>query len=143
MVHLFYHIDNISFVDNLKKGSMPSIDKVKLVADYFGVTVDYLISDNGNSEFATRDIEYTKISKFVKADALILSEEEETLVKAYRLRPDLRDTVKKILDIDDEDSVLVFTAARSEDGEPTRVTKIPKKDWLKLVNAPDSPDSLL
>ena len=32
-----------SLVDNLKKGSMPSIDKITKIADYFGVTVDYLL----------------------------------------------------------------------------------------------------
>lgn len=33
-------------VENMKKGSMPSIDKIAKIADYFGVTTDYLL---GNS----------------------------------------------------------------------------------------------
>ena len=34
---------NKSFVDNLKKGSIPSVDKISIVAEYFGVSVDYLL----------------------------------------------------------------------------------------------------
>lgn len=43
---------NKSLVDNLKKGSMPSIDKITKIADYFGVTVDYLLgkSDTPNPQ---------------------------------------------------------------------------------------------
>lgn len=30
-------------VDNLKKGSVPSVDKVAQIADYFGCSVDYIL----------------------------------------------------------------------------------------------------
>jgi transcriptional regulator with XRE-family HTH domain len=32
-----------NFMDNLKKGSIPAVDKLIKIADYFGVTVDYLL----------------------------------------------------------------------------------------------------
>ena len=32
-----------SFVDNIKKGSMPSIDKLNKIAEYFNVSTDYLL----------------------------------------------------------------------------------------------------
>lgn len=44
---------NKSLVDNLKKGSMPSIDKVECVADYFGVSVDYLLGKTEQKEKPT------------------------------------------------------------------------------------------
>lgn len=60
------------------KGSMygwarsnPSVDKVKAVADYFGVTVDYLMGDGEEIETTTR----TK---------------EEALEYAFRGRPDMK-----------------------------------------------------
>lgn len=31
------------FVANLKKGQSPSVDKIEMVAQYFGVSVDYLL----------------------------------------------------------------------------------------------------
>lgn len=34
-----------SVVDNMKKGSVPTIDKVRAIADYFGVSVDYLLGN--------------------------------------------------------------------------------------------------
>lgn len=33
-----------SFVDNLKKGQMPSASKMYLVANYFGVSCEYLLT---------------------------------------------------------------------------------------------------
>lgn len=40
-----------NFVDNLKKGSFPAIDKVYKIAEYFGCSVDYLLgrTDSPNS----------------------------------------------------------------------------------------------
>ena len=38
-----------SFMDNLKKGSMPSVDKVAAVADYFGCSVDVIIGREKNN----------------------------------------------------------------------------------------------
>lgn len=34
-----------SLVDNMKKGSYPSVDKLKKVADYFGIALEYLIGE--------------------------------------------------------------------------------------------------
>lgn len=50
---------------------MPSIDRVKKVADYFGVTVDYLISDEK-----------------------VYDEKEEVLERAFADNPDMRTLFK-------------------------------------------------
>ncbi len=34
---------NPSVIDNMKKGSMPSVDKILTIAKYFNVSVDYLL----------------------------------------------------------------------------------------------------
>ncbi len=44
---------NKSLVDNLKKGSIPSVDKIECVADYFGVSVDYLLGKTEQKEKPT------------------------------------------------------------------------------------------
>lgn len=35
-----------SVIDNLKKGYEPRLSKIVIIADYFGVTVDYLINNS-------------------------------------------------------------------------------------------------
>lgn len=64
---------NKSLVDNLKKGSMPSIDKMECVADYFGVSVDYLLGKTdkkekpaGEGELSENIIIYHRDGKTVK-----------------------------------------------------------------------------
>ena len=37
-----------SLIDNMKRGRDPSASKLKLVADYLGVTVDYLLTKDEN-----------------------------------------------------------------------------------------------
>lgn len=34
-----------SFYDNIKKGSVPSVDKLQALAIYFGVSLDYLVGN--------------------------------------------------------------------------------------------------
>lgn len=35
-----------SVIDNMKRGYIPAVDKVALIAEYFNVTVDYLLKNN-------------------------------------------------------------------------------------------------
>lgn len=44
---------NKSLVDNLKKGSIPSIDKIEGVADYFNVSIDYILGKSDQKEKPT------------------------------------------------------------------------------------------
>ena len=41
---------NRNVVDNLKKGSLPSVDKIAQIADYFDCSVDYLLGRSDNSQ---------------------------------------------------------------------------------------------
>lgn len=41
---------NRNVVDNLKKGSIPSVDKIAQIADYFDCSVDYLLGRSDNSQ---------------------------------------------------------------------------------------------
>ena len=38
-----------SFMDNMKKGSMPSVDKIAAVADFFGCSIDTIVGREKNS----------------------------------------------------------------------------------------------
>ena len=39
-----------SIIDNMKRGQKPSIDKIQTIADYFNVSVDYLLGRTDNPE---------------------------------------------------------------------------------------------
>lgn len=41
-------------LDNMKKGSMPSADKIAIIADYLGVSVDYLLGREASAQSANQ-----------------------------------------------------------------------------------------
>lgn len=41
---------NKSIFDNMKKGQIPSVDKIHVLADYLGCSVDYLLGRTDNPE---------------------------------------------------------------------------------------------
>jgi transcriptional regulator with XRE-family HTH domain len=41
---------NKSVFDNMKKGQIPSVDKIHTIADYLGCSVDYLLGRTDNPE---------------------------------------------------------------------------------------------
>lgn len=77
--------------------SKPSIDRVKAVADYFGVTVDYLLSDEKQ-----------------------LDEKEELLERAFADNPDMRILFKvseKCSPAEIKTAIRLIQALRGEDYE--------------------------
>ena len=44
-----------STVSNWKEGKKPKVDHLVLVADYFGVTVDYLLRDDDSTQEVRKD----------------------------------------------------------------------------------------
>ena len=45
-----------STLDNMKKGSMPSVDKVSMIAEYLGVSIDYLLGTEQDLKSRAADI---------------------------------------------------------------------------------------
>lgn len=54
-----------SFIDWQKRGSVPSAETVKKIADYFNVTVDYLLT--GTDSYPSEDITFFEVIGSVKA----------------------------------------------------------------------------
>lgn len=70
-----------SLVDNLKKGSMPSVDKIAILAIYFDTTVDYIIglSNDRNKKSPTAEQGDGGLNKLEKTLLdLFRSTDEET-----------------------------------------------------------------
>ncbi len=44
---------NKSIVDNLRKGSFPTVDKVAVIADYFDVSIEFLMKNKGTVDTGT------------------------------------------------------------------------------------------
>ena len=111
-----------------KTGSVPTGKTLKKISEHFGVTVDYLL-DNG----ATGTEENGE-----------LTEQELMILHAYRSQPEMRTAVEKLLGVHDENGyVRLYTAAKSDDQHPDKVVLVPKDQWEKIKNAPDTDDTLL
>ena len=92
-----------NFISNIMKGSDPSIAKVEQVADYYGVSIDYLLGRTTAPELSMQ-FQTTK---------------EQQLIAAY-----------KLLGIDE---VTVYAAARSSSDQPPHKVKMSKAKIQKAL----------
>ena len=81
---------NKSLVDNLKKGSLPSVDKLLLVARYFGVSVDFLLGNENKEPTVLPVPDQTP--------------EEILLLQQWRSHPTAQPFVRKLLDMPEPQS---------------------------------------
>lgn len=103
-----------NFISNIMKGSDPSIAKVEQVADYYGVSIDYLLGRTTAPELSMQ-FQTTK---------------EQQLIAAYKAHPELQLAVDKLLGIDE---VTVYAAARSSSDEPPHKVKMSKAKIQKAL----------
>lgn len=103
-----------NFISNIMKGSDPSIAKVEQVADYYGVSIDYLLGRTTDPELSMQ-FQTTK---------------EQQLIAAYKAHPELQLAVDKLLGIDE---VTVYAAARSSSGQPPHKVKMSKAKIQKAL----------
>ena len=67
-----------------------------------------------------------------KSQQILLTDEEQQLILAYRANPSMQEAVKKLLDIDvSEKTIPTLVAARSSDNELMQIKEIP--DMSKLT----------
>ena len=103
-----------NFISNIMKGSDPSIAKVEQVADYYGVSIDYLLGRTTAPELSMQ-FQTTK---------------EQQLIAAYKAHPELLLAVDKLLGIDE---VTVYAAARSSSDQPPHKVKMSKAKIQKAL----------
>ena len=118
-------------VTKWKNGSMPSVGTAQRIADYFGVSVDHLLGNNNSPQ---TDAHVVLVG---------LTQQERELIFAYRRQPEMHSAIDRLLCIDKQNEVCIYTAAKSEDACPDTVTHMNKKDWERLQNAPQTDDSLM
>lgn len=76
-----------STLDNMKKGSMPSVDKVSAIAEYLGVPIDYLLGTEQDVKSISADIKkrFMQTTREVELyNALVqMSDEDLKKVESY------------------------------------------------------------
>ena len=112
-----------------KNGAVPNGATLRKIADYFGVTVDYLL---GNEPPAPAPA----------SPVLTFTPEEQRVILRYRaVSEEARLIIRKILDIPngEEELVPVYHAAHSKDGTAEdRIIYRTRAELAALENAPES-----
>lgn len=112
-----------------KENSIPRTTTLNKIANYFGVTVNDLLGITEQKEKPTGKGE--------------LSKHEVAVLNAYRNHPEMQPAVDKLLGINNEDYVQLYTAASSKDNRPDEFINMPREKWEKIKNTPDTDDSLM
>lgn len=113
-----------------KNGGVPSGKSLQKIADYFGVSVDYLLGK-------TDEPSPTKATIIELPNAL--SEQEQDLIDAYRAHPEMQAAVDRLLGIE---KITVYVAAQDETKFDGNI-EITRNKWEQIKNAPDETEPLL
>ena len=121
--------------------SVPRLATLLKIADYFGVSTDYLLGrETPVSPFGAS----AAASAPTELDLAPLTEREIRLMQAYRERGDVRHMVNKLLDISDGDEAsFVYRAADSDGTHPDEVVRARADEADKVKKASESEEILL
>ena len=122
-----------NFRSNLTS-SNPSEGKITMLANYFGVSVDYLV---GNTNDPTPKLEPKA------GTAFFLTEHEAKVLTAYRNQPDMQPAVDRILGVTDNGVIVLSQAAKSAEHRKPGYEQKPVEKWTAIENAPETDDDLL
>ena len=112
-----------NFKSNLNYAE-PTLGKVRLLADYFRVSVEYLLGESGER-------------KEKSPAGAELEEKDRLLIEAYhRAEPVIQSTIDKLLGIDERETVTLKIAARGGSGN-VEEREITKEQWEKIKKATD------
>ncbi len=104
-----------------KNGSTPSTESLNKIAEYFNVSVPYLLGYDDKKEKSPAGAE--------------LSEKHQRLVNAYdKAEPVVQSTVDRLLGIDEK--ITIKIAARGGNGT-VEEKEITKEQWEKIKELPD------
>lgn len=104
-----------NFISNIMKGSDPSIGKVEQVADYYGVSIDYLL---GRTTSSAQHMQ-------------LHTSKEQQILKAYKAHPELQPAIDKLLGIEEETVIVkeiarTKTMSRTVSDNPVKEVRVPK-----------------
>lgn len=97
--------------------NIPS-DKIEAIAKYLKISPCYIMGWDNNAK--------------IKTNQMLLSNHEQTVITAYRDKPEMQPAVDKLLGVSDDEMIAVPVAARSESNRPVEITYI-SKEKLELI----------
>ena len=112
-----------NFKSNFKTAN-PSEGKLTMLANYFGVSVAYLKGEVDQKETPVMDI--------------VLSNHETRIIKSYRAHPELQAAVDRMLGIELDGYVRLYTAAQSTDNHPEEIIYMRKDRWEQMQQTPET-----
>ena len=122
------------FNDLEKQGRSLPADKLEILADIFGVSVDYLLEKT--------EVRVPCITPPMSTSPL--TNREVNVIGAYRAHPEMQSAVDKLLGISDEDEYIeLYAAANSDNNRHDGVVRMTKEQWDKIKNTPYTDESLI
>lgn len=118
-----------------RSGAVPRETTLLKIADYFGVTVNYLKGEPDNS--TVENISSSILS------GMQLNDHEKQLLNAYRDQPEMQPAVDRLLGITEGDYVTVYAAANSASNHKHTITRIPQEKWAEIENEPNTDEDLM
>lgn len=122
-----------NFRSNLTS-SNPSEGKITMLANYFGVSVDYLV---GNTNEPAPKL------KPKAGTAFFLTEHEAKVLTAYRSQPEMQPAVDKLLGVTEDGVITLSQAAKSSANRKPGYEQKAVAQWEAIENAPETDDDLL
>lgn len=103
------------FSSNLKKGNVPSSDKISLLADYLNCSTDYLL---GRTTAPEQPMQFQ-------------TTKEQQILLAYKAHPELQPAIDKLLGIEEETVIVkeiarTKTMSRTVSETPVKEVRVPK-----------------
>lgn len=140
---------------DLKMGRRSGVSAVtaQKIASYFGVSVGFLLNEEQIADEKPAEerveaqggekpkAEYGELK--LTNSVLPLSQHEMDLIRSYRLHPEFQVAVDRLLGIESDGYVQVYSAASSKDNRPDQIIAIKKEEWEKIKSAKDTDDPLL
>lgn len=117
-----------NFRSNFKTAN-PSEGKLTMLANYFGVSVSYLKGETDEITIPPATGEF--------------SEHEREIIFAYRSQPDMQAAVDRLLGVEQNSYIRLYTAAHSTDNRPDKIIYMNKNQWEKIQQAKETDDPLL
>ncbi len=118
-------------------------DKLNILAEILGVSVEYLLGETDEYSANTNSSHKIISTYGTEASNINLTKHETSVIDAYRAQPELQPAVDKLLGVEADNYVTLYSAAHSEDNKPDTVVRKRKADWEKIKRAPETDDKLI
>ena len=123
----------VGSVTKWKNGSIPNSTTLQKLADYFGVTVDYLLG---------KEQEKKPTAKILSLSDTF-TPREIAVVIAYRTHPSEQAAVDKLLDVPSgDDEIVLYNAAYFGQANSEGIKTMPGAGWKELKNTPSTDQEL-